>query len=259
MKGTYTCATGIQTAGKLDHMGAGGRVRGDMMLMTSNPSNLRLQVISPFGATLATLTSDGTTFGFSNMKDRVYLEGPPDACNIARLTQVRLPPHALVQLLRGEAPLLEHSQSPAPSIAWDSAGYYVVRVEGKHETRQEIHLRPTEATFHLPYANQAIEVLFTKVTQRDYVHFEAELQDHAPASTMPPLQDELGLEPPIPPSGPVCSAPVPRRINLRMPYTKDDLMLRFEDLGLNPPLPSGVFRQPVPGGMRRQFVSCTGG
>lgn len=255
MKATYACARGVQGDGKLDHMNEAGRIRGDVMLMAVDPERVRFDVVSQFGVTLATLTSDGTRFSFFDMKNGAFLEGPPDPCNIARLTQVRMPAHALVRLMRGEAPLLVHDPNAA-TIEWSGSGYYVVHIPSRHEARQEIHLEPSPSDFGLPYPQQRLRVRRVLVTQRDYIHFEASMSDHADAVTMKPREDELGIDPPIPPSGPACRAEIPRRIHVEVPYTRDDMRFRYEDVGLNPPLPEGVFTQPVPGGVRRQHVQC---
>lgn len=255
MKATYACARGVQGEGKLDHMNKAGRIRGDVMLMAVDPDRVRFDVISQFGVTLATLTSDGRHFSFFDMKNKAFLEGPPDPCNIARLTQVRMPAHALVRLMRGEAPLLVH-EPDAPTLEWDGDGYYVVRIPSRHAARQVIHLQPHPDDFDLPWNDQRVRVRFVSVMQREYVHFEASMSDFESAKTMPPREDELGLDPPIPPSGPACRAEVPRRIHVQVPYTKDDMRFRYEEVGLNPPIPQGVFTQPMPGGVRRQHVQC---
>ncbi|MCL2822711.1 MAG: hypothetical protein FWD57_01845 [Polyangiaceae bacterium] len=256
MKATYSCATGVQGEAKLDYMNDSGRIRGDSMLMAVNPDSVRFDIISPFGVTLATLTSDGKDFAFFDMQNSSLLTGPPEPCNIARLTRVEMPAHAIVRLLRGEAPLLVHNPSDA-SIRWSGSGYYIVQIPSLHEATQEIHLQPNPSDFALPYQKQRIRVLHISVKQRDYIHYRASLSDHQSSATMPPRLDELGLDPPIEPSGPKCSAEVPRRIHIDVPYTKDDVRFRYQEVGLNPPLPDGVFTQPVPGGVRVQRVQCS--
>ena len=255
MKETYACATGVQGEGKLDHMNKAGRIRGDVLLMAVDPASVRFDVVSPFGVTLATLTSDGKRFTFFDMGNNAFLEGPPEPCNIARLTQVKIPPHALVLLMRGQAPLLVH-EANAATIEWSGSGHYVIRIPGRHESRQEIHLEPSPHDFALPFQQQRVRVRYVAVTQRSYVHFEAFLSEHKDAATMKARFDELGIDPPIEPSGPACRAEVPRRIHMAVPYTTDDMRFRYEEVGLNPPLPGGVFTQPVPGGVRRQYVGC---
>jgi hypothetical protein len=255
MQAAYACARGVQGDGKLDHMNEEGRFRGDVMLLASDPDRVRFDVISPFGVVLATLTSDGHRFSMFDMNNKVFLEGPPDPCNIARLTQVHMPAHALVRLMRGEAPLLVHEPSDA-TITWDGGGYYVVTIRSRHEAVEEVRLTPAPNDFDLPYAQQHVRVLRVRVTQRGYVHFDAHLADHESVATMAAREDDLGLEPPIPPSGPACRVEVPRRIRVQVPYTRADVMFRYKQVGLNPPLVGGVFSQQVPGGVQRRWVTC---
>ena len=264
MKATYACARGVQGEGKLDQMNKQGRIRGDLMLMAVDPDRVRFDVHSQFGVALASLTSDGDRFSFFDLGNKAFLEGPPDPCNIVRLTQVRVPVHVLVRLLRGEAPVLVHEPNAA-TIEWDGGGFYVVEIPGAYESREIIHMRPTQADWNAPFAQQRLQVLYVTVTQREYVHFEASMDDHADASTLPPRIDDLGLDPAIPPSGPACHAEVPRRIHLEVPYTGDDVRFRYQkssgssakvEVGLNPPLPEGVFTQSVPGGVTRRWVTC---
>lgn len=255
MKATFDCARGVQGETTIDHFNDRGRLRGSMNLFASDPERLRFDVISPFGVILATLTADGRQFTFFDMKNKVFYEGPPDACNIGRLTQVQVPANALVKLLRGEAPLLVH-EPQSPTLAWDGDGHYVVTVPSTHEAVERIHLKPYDEDFQRPWQEQRVRVLHVEVSQRGYVHYKADLLDHAPSTTMPARQDPDGIDEDIPPSGPQCRVEVPRRIHVEMPNAGDDLRLRYQQAGLNPPLPEGVFTQPVPGGVRVQHVTC---
>ena len=88
---TFTCGDAVQANAKIDHFGTQGRVRADLMLYAARPAQLRMDVVSPFGVTLATLTSDGQRFGLTDLRDKVFYEGPARACNIARLTTLPVP------------------------------------------------------------------------------------------------------------------------------------------------------------------------
>jgi hypothetical protein len=58
------------------------------------------------------------------------------------------------------------------------------------------------------------------------------------------------------PSGPACQAEVPRRLRLEVPDTDQELVLRNKDVAHNPPLIEGVFRQPVPRGVKVRYSAC---
>jgi len=256
MKATFECARGVQGSTKLDHFNDKGRIRGDVMLFAVDPARLRFDVISPFGVLLATLTANERHFTFFDMKNKVFYDGPPDPCNISRLTQVEVPADALVKLLRGEAPLLVHEQQ-SPTVKWGD-GAYVITIPSKHEALEEVHLTPIEEDFNLPWQQQRVRVLRISVSQRGYTHYTAVLDEHKPTVTMPPRHDPEGIDEDIPASGPACRVDVPRRIHVEMVNTGDDLRLRYQDVGVNPPLPEGTFTQPVPGGVRQQYVTCRG-
>lgn len=255
MKDTYACANGIKGEGKLDHVGERGRVRGEVLLFAINPARVRIDVISPFGAMLYTLTSNGETFQMLDTQEKVFLHGPASACNLARLTQVPVPGHVLVALLRGEAPLLVRGASPA-SISWEQEGRYKVVIPSTRDAQQEIFLVPYEEDWDKPWGEQRVEVEGVHVVQRGVTVYEASMSKHAMAKTAPPREDEDGLEPPIPPSGGPCDVKIPREIRIVVPATGDDVVFDYQDVAFNPPIPAGAFDQPVPGGVRKQFVDC---
>jgi hypothetical protein len=225
------------------------------MLFAARPDSVRLDVVSPFGVALATLTSDGARFALADLRDRRFYVGPASACNIARLTTVPVPGHVLVDLLRGEAPVLVHP-SVAPTMAWSTDGYWVVRIESTRGAREEIHLAPRPGDWALPWDRQRLRVLDVRVEQQGYVLYHAELSDHAPAQTAGPRIDPDNLEPPIPPSGPVCDAEIPRHIHVEVPSPEADIRFVYGQLTWNPPLPAGTFEQPPLAGTTPTPVTC---
>lgn len=255
MRATFACGNAIQANAKIDHFGEHGRVRGDLMLFAARPASIRMDVVSPFGATLATLTSDGQRFALADLKDKVFYVGRASACNIARLTTVPMPADVLVDLLHGEAPVLKHVPQGA-TIAWDTHGYWVLSIDSTRQAREEIHLAPRKEDWNLPWQQQRMRVLDVLVTQQGYVLYHAELSDHEPAAMAGPREDPDNLAPPIPPSGPTCSAEIPRKIHVEVPQPEADVRFSYQRLTWNPPLPEGTFQQPVPPGMRVERVSC---
>jgi hypothetical protein len=253
--GTQDCGIGIHTTAKIDHFGTGGRVRGDLLAFAIWPEQLRMDIVSPFGVTLATLTSDGKRFTLNDLREKRFLHGPATACNIARLTTVPIPAHVLVSLLRGEAPVLKHAPADE-TIAWDGAGYYVVTIKGDRNAQERLKIAPHPADFGLPWEKQRLRVLDVEVKQEDLVLYHAELSDHAPAPMDKPMVDPDGLDPPTPTSGPVCTAELPRRIHVEVPGSSADVIFRYEKVTWNPPLPEGTFTQPVPPGVRVERVTC---
>src|SRR5262249_20124174 len=62
LRATGSCGAGVQATAKIDHFGERGRVRGDLMMYAVAPARVRMDVVSPFGVAIATLTSDGAKF-----------------------------------------------------------------------------------------------------------------------------------------------------------------------------------------------------
>jgi hypothetical protein len=247
MRASVACGNAIQATAKIDHFGENGRIRGEVMLFAARPARIRMDVVSPFGVAVATLTSDGARFALADLREKRFYVGPASACNIARLTTVPVPGHVLVDLLRGEAPVLVRA-GRAPTLAWSTDGYWVVTIEGTRAAREEIHLAPRPEDWALPWDRQRLRVLDVRVDQQGYLLYHAELGGHAVAPTAGPREDPDGLEPPVPPSGPVCEAEIPRKIHVEVPAPEADVRFVYEQLSWNPPLPGGTFDLlPAPG------------
>jgi hypothetical protein len=193
-----TCSRGLSGEGKIDYFGKEGRIRGSLLFMVASPDRVRFDVVSPFGATLSTLTSDGQNFSLYDLRQKVFLHGLANACNLGQFTHVPMPPHALVSLLRGEPPVLVHTPEQA-SLSWE-AGHYIVRISSKHAATQEIAISPRGADYDKPYAEQHVDLSSVEVRQQNYVLYRAELAEPEPAVTAPPRSDPDGIDPDVPAS-----------------------------------------------------------
>ena len=255
MHDTFACGNAVQATAKIDHLGEHGRVRGEVLLFAARPARVRMDVVSPFGVALATLTSDGTSFALADLREKRFFLGPASPCNIARLTAVPVPVHVLVDLLRGEAPVLRHDAQGA-ALTWSTDGYWVLAIASTRDAREEIHIAPRPDDWGLPWERQRMRVLDVRVQQAGYVLYHAELSEHAAAPTAGPREDPDNLSPPLPPSGPACDAELPRKIHVEVPEPEADVRFRYDQLWWNPPLPDGTFEQPPPAGMRVEQVTC---
>jgi hypothetical protein len=255
MHATYACTNGVQGNGKIDNFSSQGRIRGDLYLFAINPARVRFDVVSPFGITLYTLTSDGERFEMLEVKEKEFLYGPASPCNLARLTQVPVPGHALVSLLRGESPVLVHTPSGA-QIDWDPGGFYRVAIQSTRDATEEIHLEVRPEDADKPWNEQRIRVRDVLVAQRGVDLYHVELDHHEPAHTAPPRVDADGLDPTIPPSGGACDAELPQSIRMRVPNTSEDVIFQYKKAEWNPPLAPDTFTQPAPGGAQRLYVDC---
>ncbi|MEI9939313.1 MAG: hypothetical protein WDO69_18995 [Pseudomonadota bacterium] len=254
MRATTSCSRALTSDAKIDYFGEAGRLRGTLLYVVAVPDKLRLDVVSPFGATVSTLTSDGHDFALFDLRQKQFLRGPANACNLGRFTHVPVPPAALVQLLRGEAPVLLHTPAAA-SIAWES-GEYVVRIQSTRDATEEIHLRPLEQDYALPFSAQRVRVTEVRVAQQGIELYRAQLVGHRPAKMSGSRLDPDGLDAPVPPSGPSCQSEVPGRLRLQVPDGDQDVILENVDVSHNPPLAARVFQQSPPGGVDVRYSPC---
>lgn len=260
MRATLECSRGVQGEATLDYFGTEGRVTGSVLYYAMLPEQLRFDVISPFGVTLSTLTSDGRDFALYDLQNKQFLYGPANVCNVSRFTHVPVPAFALAQLLHGEAPVLVHDPEQA-TIEWESgflsAGYYSIRIPSKHHAFEEIRMVPRPDDFDKPWSQQRLRVLRVRVDKQGVPLYQASLRDHRPIRTKPALADPDGLGPALPPSGPECGAEVPASLRIEVPSTGEDVVFKNREQWHNPPLPPKVFTQQCPGGVACRYSSCS--
>lgn len=255
MHASFACGNAVQGNGKLDHYGIVGSVRAEVMLFAARPGRLRLDIVSPFGVAVATLTSNDATFSLADLRDKHFYVGPASACNLARLTSVPVPAFVLVDLLRGEAPVLKHDAQQT-TMAWDPHGYWMLTIPSTRGASEEIHLAPRPEDWALPWDRQRMRVLDVRVHQQGYELYHARLDGHAAARTAGPREDPDNLAPPVPPSGPTCDAEIPREVRVEVPSPGNDVRFQYDQIVWNPPLPEGTFEQEAPAGMPSESVMC---
>lgn len=254
MRASQACSRGVSGEAKLDYFGESGRVRGSVLFLASAPDRIRFDVFSPFGATLSTLTSDGSRFALYDLREKTFLYGPATACNLQRFTRVPLPPHAFVELLRGVAPVLVHDAGQA-RLDWED-GAYAVSIASKHQAQQLIRLEPSPADWNRPWQEQRLLVREVSVTQGGATLYSVELTDHRSVATAATRMDPDGIDPPVPPSGPECRAELPHRLRFVTAGGEHDVVLASRELEHNPPLIPGVFTQEAPPGARSRPSPC---
>jgi hypothetical protein len=254
MREGMACSRGLVGEGTFDYLGDDARVRARSMYVVARPASLRIDVISPLGGVLSTLTSDGQQFAFSDLRERIFVEGPADECNVEQALKVPVPPEALGELLTGQAPVLVHRPEQA-RLTWEE-GSYVLRLDSEHQAAQEIRLVPRDEDWQRPWQAQRLRVLTVSVSQKGLVLYEVQLGEHRAAQTAAARVDPDGLEPDVPPSGPSCEAEVPRRLRFQVPGAGRDIVLVQSEVHHNPPLTPGLFRQTAPPGVSVRHSSC---
>ncbi|HEX4515349.1 MAG TPA: hypothetical protein VH054_17505 [Polyangiaceae bacterium] len=256
VRATGACGNAVRADAKLDHFAQdSGRIRTELLFIAARPARMRMDALAPVVGTVLTLTTDGEKFQVADLRNHQFLYGPATPENIARVSHLPMPLHPFISLLQGRAPILKHDAEglAAPTIAWDGAGFYVVRIPGNSDAVEEIHMAPSPDDWKKPWAEQRMRVLDVQVTQRGVLLYHVELDSHEKASMAPPAAcDDVCKatgETPAPPSGPMCEAELPRRIHVEVPPFSADELFRYEKVVWNPPIDSSTFTQPQPQGL----------
>jgi hypothetical protein len=260
LRSSISCNRALQIEGKVDYFERNRRVRGSVAVLAALPEQVRIDAFSPFGVNLSTLTSDGKSFSLYDLQSRMYWWGPAKACNLARFTKVALPPFVLVQLLRGEPPILSHQPEDAQlrwQSSWLGGGHYVLEIHGKHEAVETVTLVLPDSDWSLPWQEQHLLMTDVIVTQARQTLYEVRLGDYAGAATAAPREDPDGLDPTIMPSGPKCAAALPRRLRFVAGDGETDFVLEYKTAVHNPPLVPAAFQQPIPGGVHVVRAVCS--
>jgi hypothetical protein len=254
MRDSVACSRGLVGEGTFDYFGDEGRIRAKSLYVVARPARLRFDVLSPVGGVVSTLTSDGQRFAFADLRQKLFIEGPADECNVDQALRVPVPPEALGELLTGQAPILVHAPEQA-RLGWED-GSYVLHIESEHQAAQEVRLIPRDEDWQRPWQDQRLRVLEVQVSQQGLVLYEAALSEHRAAGSAPARVDPDGIEPDVPPSGPSCNAEVPRRLRFRVPGAGRDIVFIQSEVQHNPPITPELFSQFPPAGVRVRHSSC---
>ena len=256
MRATSSCGNAIQADAKLDYFASEtGRARLNVLFIAARPAKMRMDALAPLVGTVFTLSTDGQQFQVADLRHHQFIYGSANAQNIARVTHIPMPLHPLVTVLMGRAPVLKHDEAglPPPTIAWDGSGYYVVRIPGNHRAVEEIHLAPATDDWNKPWGEQRMRVLDVSVTQENVVLYHVELDGHDTAPMSPPAPCDAVCQATggsgTPPSGPQCTAELPRRLHVEIPPASTDVLFRYDKVVWNPPLEATTFVQQQQAGL----------
>lgn len=237
--------------------------KADILYMAAAPDRLRFDLYSAFGVTLSTLTSDGERFALYSLEDKSFWYGPARSCNLERFTQVPVPPFALVELLRGRPPVLAHGAKDIQVRLvqpWFSKPYYRVDILGDHESTQRLKIGIFDEDFGYSLDKQRLKLLSVEVRQAGSLMYRVELDGYHRAVRW---EAELGSEElemaiaPQEPSGPECSAAIPRSLSFEVPDSGYSFKILNEEVEHNPPLSAGSFTQPPPEGVVAHYSDCS--
>jgi len=256
MREEHACSRGVSGEGTFDYFGDEGRIRARSLYVVARPAELRFDVVSPVGGVISTLTSDGQRFAYSDLRQKQFVAGPADECNVEGALRVPIPPAALGELLTGQAPILVHRPEQA-TLTWEG-GSYRLQIQSEVQASEEVRLLPRDEDWQRPWQEQQLRVTQVRVTQQGLLLYEATLEDHRAAKLAGARVDPDGIEPDVPPSGPACNAEVPRKIRFQVPGSGRDIVFVQNEVAHNPPLVPGLFQQSPAPGMRVRKAACGG-
>lgn len=256
------CSRAVSGEARLELKGPFVDVTGRLLFKAQAPDRLRFDLYSPLGVTISTLTTQGEKFSLYDLPSARFFSGPSTACNLARFTRVQIPPEALVELLRGRPPVLEHEPEQKGlrfARPWFSESKYVVSIDGDHEARQWLTVRVAPEDYDLPLDKQRLRLTRVVLRQGGRLVYEVKLSAHRRVQR---AQNELSTEeramgiPPVPSTGPPCDAELPHVVSFNVGRGGYRLDLLASELWHNPPDVPAAYRQQPPGGVRREWSEC---
>ncbi|HXS19285.1 MAG TPA: hypothetical protein VN764_18940, partial [Polyangiaceae bacterium] len=256
------CSRAVQGEGRLEVAGPFAGYRGKLMFKAEAPAQLRFDLYSELGVTLATLVAQKSALRFFDLSANTLVSGEPSACNVAQFTQVAVPPLALVELLRGRPPVLRHEPSAA-KLAWKNTlfgpGHYEITLAGDHLSKEEVWVSIPEQDWGLPLAEQRTFVTRVQVWQDGSTLYSVELSDYQRAhrASLEPTQDErdMGITE-LEATGPVCESELPRRLAFDVGHVGHELRIQAREVAHNPPRVEGAYELQAPRGVRVVSSAC---
>ncbi len=194
----------------------------------------------------ATITSDGTTLVSTDLRRGQQVHVPATAAGVQSIIGVTAPPHVIVSLALGRAPVLVHTE--APQIRWEG-GRYLVTIASRNDWRETIAVVPRPEDWDKPWSSQRLRLLGVRVEKTDGVLYDATLADHALAAMGQPaspaqtkLDEVLGVSSTTAPSGPPCTdTEIPMTVEIASGGRS--VSLHEKKVVINPPIQPGVFTQ----------------
>jgi outer membrane biogenesis lipoprotein LolB len=209
--------------GRVDHFGEEHRISGQVFLFAELPAALRVELVSPFGSPLSVLTVDQNSFALHDLREGTFLEGPAEPCNIARLVRIPLPAEDVIRILIGHTPLL----SGDTRVTWQKKGFYQVEIKDGDGRTQYLNIGPNKKM--LPLLQSVLKDDRGEVFSLSYDRWIS-----------------------------IGDMAVPREIRVKMQREKTDLLLRYDEDGveLNADLADDAWTQSPPPGIPVQKVTC---
>lgn len=256
-----SCSRAVQGEAKLVVKAPLFRRQGNLLFRAHAPDHLRLDLYSPFGVTLSTLTTSGEELSLYEPHASTMYTGRANACSVQRFAGVAIPSFALVEILRGRPPVIDFAQARLRLKGGSPAGArYTAQLASADGTKERLEFFVPREDFQLPLEQQRVFLSRVRVKQHRSLLYDVHLSDYRAVSRRPLSRaaDEMGLgQPRAHPTGPACEAELPFSFVFSVGRPAVSLSVRAEELEHNPPEVLGVYTQTPTPGVRRVPVDCT--
>jgi hypothetical protein len=230
----------IRAEARVEQWGRDGRIRGTVMMFIQRPDSVRFDAMTQFGPA-AILTSDGSEFALTDLREDRYLTGPTCPQNIARLLGIPMSGAEVTLLLLGDTPRIAAARR---EIECTGDGTYLVTLHGAEGRRQEIELDVRDwDRERAPPMEQRLRLVRSEVfTPEGRTEWRATMDDHR-VIVDPESEDGMGVA-------------MPFEVRFEHPRENADTTVRFEDIDLNVTVPEAAFVQRARPGIAVEHVTC---
>ena len=221
----------IKAEARVTQSSSNGRIRGTVLMFLEQPNRVRFDVMTALGPA-AVLTSDGTDFQLSDLREGTFLHGPTCPQNIARLLGVSVEPEHMLLVLTGDTPLIDAVEQSVRCheglyvvtlVAADGTvqeAAFSVHEEDRDKAPQQQRLRLRRSTERAPDGEKRWEATYDDYFEVDGQSFPTNIRfvDH--------LHDA-------------------------------ETAVRVRSISVDPDIPDGAFEQVPSPGMSIEFASCS--
>lgn len=234
-------ARALRAEARVEQWGREGRIRGTVFMFAQRPERVRFDAMTQFGPA-AVLTSDGTEFALTDLRENKYLYGPTCPANISRLLGIPMSGRDVMLLLLGDTPRIEAERD---EIVCEGDGRYVVTLHGAAGVRQEIELAVRPRDREAPLLEQRLRLRRSEVFGAD-------------GGTMwrATFDDYRVVEDPRSEADPRMGVAMPFVVRFEDPGHRADTTVRFQEIDLNVDVPDDAFRQQPRPGIPPEHVAC---
>jgi hypothetical protein len=233
-------AHALRAEARVDRRDETGRIRGTVLMLVRRPDSVRFDAMTQFGPA-AVLTSDGTEFALTDLRENRYFVGPSCAENIERLLGLPLDGPDVARFLFGETPLLDATDE---QVICDG-GHYLVTRRADDGRVQNLSFDVRPADVEAPTTEQRLRLRSSEVHEADgSLAWRVRFDDHRV------IEDPLDTETPR------RGVAMPFAIHFELPSHDIDTLVRFNSIDLNPEIPDDAFHQEPRDGLSVEPVEC---